>query len=199
VDPAQKVRLSVGAVGLHPDQGEGRAEQATPAYNSTGLIRLHIVAHSDGEEDQRLKLRVRDALLARTGRDLAQQGRDVEGARRILSRSLKEVVDLATDQVRSQGRDYPVKAELGDFPFPERSYGSLVLPAGRYEALRVVIGEGQGSNWWCVLFPPLCVVDGVAKETPQDKGENPSQGIPVKLKVVELLESTKQRWASLWP
>lgn len=129
-----------------------------PVYNPEDLIRLHVVAHSDSEADQDLKRKVRDELV----RDLAPQflaAQDVESARLIARASLGRIQETAARVVKAEGKDYPVGAELGRFAFPARHYGPFMLPAGEYEAVRVVIGDGAGANWWCVLFPPLCFVD----------------------------------------
>ncbi|MDI3279993.1 MAG: stage II sporulation protein R [Bacillota bacterium] len=134
---------------------------ARVAYRPDNLIRLHIVANSDAPSDQALKLRVRDRILAEAAAEL-QGVTSREEARRILAERLPTLILAAQEEVKAAGYDYPVRGELGSFSFPLRRYGEVVLPAGRYEALRLVIGRGTGSNWWCVLFPPLCFlnVDG---------------------------------------
>lgn len=132
--------------------------QSQPAYTSENLIRLHVIANSDSEEDQALKRQVRDALLGKMAPAFSRSGAADE-ARRYIIENLNEIEALAQTTVREAGFDFPVRAEFGVFAFPTKVYGDTVLPAGQYQALRVVIGEGRGQNWWCVLFPPLCFVD----------------------------------------
>lgn len=119
------------------------------------VVRLHILANSDSQEDQALKLEVRDSVLARAEEILmASDGR--REAEESLRRHLEELAALAGETVEAEGYTYPVTVELANTLFPTREYTGFRLPAGDYLALRVVIGEGGGRNWWCVVFPPLC-------------------------------------------
>ena len=113
------------------------------------------LANSDGEEDQALKLLVRDRVLARAT-ELLTQAKDRTEAEALLRAELPELEALAVRELRANGCAYPVTAKLTDTEFPTREYDGFTLPAGEYLALRVVIGEGAGRNWWCVVFPPLC-------------------------------------------
>ncbi|MDA8227302.1 MAG: stage II sporulation protein R [Desulfitobacterium hafniense] len=122
------------------------------------LIRFHVVANSDSTEDQALKRAIRDAILEQVSDRLAQSNSLAE-SRKILIDLMPEMTTIAKDVIRSWDKDYEVQTEYGKAIFPTKSYGSLVLPAGEYEAVRVLIGKAEGSNWWCVLFPPLCFVD----------------------------------------
>lgn len=128
------------------------------AYTKANLVRLHVVANSNSPSDQELKLDVRDRILEVAGK-LVRKSRTQSEAIAALQRNIPQLEGAATDVVRTRGRNYPVKVHLGEFAFPERKYGRLVLPAGTYQALRVTLGEGKGRNWWCVLFPPLCLID----------------------------------------
>ena len=119
------------------------------------VVRLHVLANSDSEEDQALKLLVRDAVLDRTT-EILEQSADRESAEALLRESLPELEALAEETVRANGYDYAVTAELADTAFPTKEYDGFALPAGEYLALRILIGEGAGQNWWCVVFPPLC-------------------------------------------
>ena len=119
------------------------------------VVRLHVLANSDTEEDQALKLLVRDAVLERTT-EILEQSEDRESAEALLRESLPELEVLAEETVRANGYDYAVTAELEDTAFPTKEYDGFSLPAGEYLALRILIGEGAGQNWWCVVFPPLC-------------------------------------------
>jgi len=128
------------------------------AFNTTNLIRLHIMANSDSPEDQELKLAIRDAVLSEVKGYLAHAGTKQE-VWQILSGSLKRIEDAARDAISAHGESYDVKVELGTFAFPSCSYGDLNVPAGDYDAVRVILGSGTGQNWWCVLFPPLCFIE----------------------------------------
>lgn len=119
------------------------------------VVRLHVLANSDSEEDQALKLRVRDRVLERAT-ELLEQSADRQEAEALLRGNLLELENLAAEEIAAAGYDYPVTAELTDTTFPTREYDGFTLPAGEYLALRIVIGEGAGQNWWCVVFPPLC-------------------------------------------
>lgn len=122
----------------------------------SGFIRLHVVANSDSDEDQALKLKVRDAVLPAVAEMLADCT-DVEDAKLVLSRNSGLLVQTAAQVVGNEGVGQSVSVHLGQEYYPTRGYDGLRLPAGTYESLRIVIGEGAGHNWWCVLFPPLCV------------------------------------------
>ena len=128
------------------------------APTSDQLIRFHVLANSDNEQDQALKRAVRDAILKAVSPKLAAS-KSLDESRQILKQVRPEIESIGRSVVKMWGKDYSVRTEFGHSSFPTKSYGSLVLPAGDYEALSVVIGKGQGSNWWCVLFPPLCFVD----------------------------------------
>ena len=119
------------------------------------MIRLHVLANSDSEADQALKLEVRDAVTERT-EILLERVADRQEAERILRRHLTELEQVAKDTVRAAGYVYDVNVELSMTDFPTKEYDGFSLPAGEYLALRVLIGEAAGQNWWCVVFPPLC-------------------------------------------
>lgn len=119
-------------------------------------VRLHVVANSDSEADQAQKLRVRDAVLQTVG-DLTADCQSADEARSVISESLEQIEAAAEETLCREGCDRPVRATLGIEPFATRYYDTFTLPAGQYPALRVTIGEGRGRNWWCVVFPSLCV------------------------------------------
>ena len=122
---------------------------------SGAVLRLHVIANSDGEADQRIKLAVRDALL-KESEALAAAGNKQQAEHRT-ARLLNRFQQIAARAVRANGGSDPVRVSLERASFPTRTYGSVTLPAGNYDALRVVIGKGEGKNWWCVMFPPLCL------------------------------------------
>lgn len=119
------------------------------------VVRLHVLANSDSEEDQALKFHVRDQVLERATGILETAGNRAE-AEEALRAELPELERVAEKEIRARGYTYSVTAELTEATFPTREYEDFTLPAGDYLALRVVIGAGEGQNWWCVVFPPLC-------------------------------------------
>ncbi|MGI5911284.1 MAG: stage II sporulation protein R [Syntrophomonadaceae bacterium] len=121
------------------------------------VMRLHVIANSDSPADQALKLKVKDLIISEMREEFASI-KTAADAKRIALSKQEEIKQLAQSMVASHGYDYPVEVYIGQFDFPTKSYGNLVFPQGRYEAVRVVLGEGAGKNWWCVLFPPLCMV-----------------------------------------
>ena len=146
------------------------------------VLRLHVIANSDDPADQALKLAVKDEIVAVmkqefTGLDNADQ------ARQIASQDIPRIKDLAETKIKASGYDYPVQVTVGEYDFPTKSYGNLVFPSGKYQAVRVIIGEGQGKNWWCVLFPPLCMVSS----SDQGLSLNSPQQAQVTFKCLELL------------
>ena len=119
------------------------------------VLRFHVLANSNAPEDQELKLAVRDQVGTYVGAWLSDSDSLTE-SHRILESHLKEIETCAQKVILEQGYEYDVTASLETCFFPEKKYGSAVFPAGNYQALRVVIGEGKGKNWWCVLYPNLC-------------------------------------------
>ena len=120
------------------------------------VVRLHVIASSDSEEDQARKLRVRDAVLAITA-PLLEDCKTREEAQDLLLAHANDIRAAAERTLASEGRYDTVTVELGMEDYPERSYDSVCFPAGEYLSLRVCIGEAEGQNWWCCLFPPLCL------------------------------------------
>ncbi len=131
---------------------------ATEAALAQSVIRLHVIANSDSAEDQALKLKVRDRIISEA-KGIFDETDSVSCAREQIEDSIEELRKTAMDEVRQNGYDYDVRVSLGMSNFPTKEYGNIILPAGSYEALKIEIGEAEGKNWWCVLFPPLCFVD----------------------------------------
>ena len=166
------------------------------------VIRLHVVANSDSETDQTLKLRVRDRILAEAEALYDPEG-DLEDAYAVLEANLDRLAAAGQAVVEAEGYDYPVTASLGESWFPTKEYTDFALPAGRYTALKIVIGEGGGQNWWCVVFPPLCL-GSVTESTGEaalaggfTEGQvslitGESEGYVVKFKAMELWEQLKE-------
>ena len=122
------------------------------------IIRFHVVANSDSTQDQLLKQQAKDEIIAYM-EPLLKDSTSIEETRYIIKESLPAIKEVAEEVVDKWEKDYEVYVALDEASFPTKSYGDVVLPAGKYEACRVVIGEGKGENWWCVMFPPLCYLD----------------------------------------
>lgn len=165
------------------------------------VLRLHVLANSDTQADQALKLKVRDRVLKEAAA-LLPESATVEEAEQVLAENLALLAGAGAQVVEQEGYSYPVTVQLRDTWFPTKEYEGFALPAGEYRALRVVIGEGEGQNWWCVVFPPLCL--GSASESVQDvaleagmeaqqvallTGE--SEGYVIKFKALELWDRLK--------
>ena len=160
----------------------------------SSVLRMHVLANSDSEEDQALKLKVRDRLLE-VSKEIYSNSTTKEEAVQETNAHLHLLQKEAQKVVASRGFDYPVSVALENTYFTTRTYGDVTLPAGNYQALRVVIGEGEGHNWWCVMFPPLCISAASEDEaqlsdvlTPEQMELVESDGYEVKFKCVELYE-----------
>lgn len=157
------------------------------------VVRLHILANSDSEADQTLKLEVRDAILAETS-ELFESALTKEQAEEAVSEQLNNIEAIAENVMRSRGYNYDAKAELVNMFFETRVYGDTMMPAGRYDAVRVKIGEAKGKNWWCVMFPPLCLPAASEKSDAelgiQNLGSEPKY-VP-KFAILELVEKLTQ-------
>lgn len=127
---------------------------------SNSVLRLHIIANSNSPEDQQLKLKVRDRIIEESSY-LFENVSSRQEAMDTAILNTEKILSIARDEIKSQGFDHEVSAEIGQFPFPTRMYGEITLPSGRYTALRLKIGNAKGENWWCVMYPPLCFADGV--------------------------------------
>lgn len=138
-------------------QGEDGQVKTGAPYS--GIIRFHVRANSDSQADQELKLAVRDDVISLLKPILSECGSVAESRRTIL-RNLQNIYTTCVDTITEQGYDYPVKVYLTQEEFPEKTYGELTFPEGEYQALRIDIGEAKGQNWWCVMYPPLCLIDG---------------------------------------
>ena len=125
---------------------------------SQKLLRFHVVANSDSQEDQAVKLQVKENILSLLSPSLAY-AETKEEAKEIISANMEAITETAQNTLRENGFSYSAAASLCWCDFPVKTYGDLTFPAGTYEALRIVLGEGAGKNWWCVMYPPLCFVD----------------------------------------
>ncbi|MGI6773198.1 MAG: stage II sporulation protein R [Acutalibacteraceae bacterium] len=167
----------------------------------TNVLRLHILANSDSEADQALKLIIRDKLLTE-GADVFDGSVTADNAADKIAEASERLKAVAEQTAKENGFDYEVKIEVTEEYFDTRSYENVTLPAGRYKAVKVIIGEGAGKNWWCVMFPPLCLP--AAEENDErdvkidailtDSGVRLIESNPkfeVRFKIVEIYEKIK--------
>lgn len=168
-------------------------EAEAAVYDDT--VRLHILANSDSEEDQALKYEIRDEVLQNFGTQLSAL-ESAEDAEDMLGGLLDEIEEFCKDEIQERGYSYDVEASLGEEWYDTRKYDSFTLPKGVYTSLRIIIGEGGGKNWWCVMFPPLCLDaatesapadDAVKKYTDEEFILVSSNGYNVKFKMLELI------------
>ena len=172
---------------------------------SDSVFRLHILANSDSEEDQNLKIKVRNRLLEYMNlicNNCTSKSEAISTAKQHED-TFKEI---ALKTIKDEGYNYDVKIQIGNFNFPTKKYGDITLPSGYYDALRVEIGEAKGHNWWCVMFPPLCFVDvssgiisdeskNLLKNNLSDEefalvSENSNKDIKFKFKLLEIFTNT---------
>ena len=168
---------------------------------SNSVFRLHVLANSDSEEDQKLKLKVRDSLLEYMN-NICKNCSTKQEAISIANEHKNEFQNIAEQTIIENGFNYNVNININNFYFPTKDYGDISLPAGYYDALRVEIGEAEGKNWWCVMFPSLCfidvssgIVDGEAKGNLEKNLNTESYKVisdsntefEVKFKIIELL------------
>jgi len=151
-----------------------------------GVFRLHVIANSDSAEDQAAKLAVRDAILSYE-RDMWSVSSAAETKARLMEdgAGLCAAIDKA---LAEYGMDYGAELHIGRYDFPDREYAGTVYPAGEYEALRVILGEGAGKNWWCVMFPPLCIL-----ETPDGEIEKENKFDSLIVKLIREVKSGEEQ------
>lgn len=137
---------------------------------SDKLIRFHVLANSDTDVDQELKMKVRDEVLKYIS-PILDESNSLEESREILKLEDSNIINIAEEVIKEEGFDYSVETTLTRENFPVKEYGNIVLPQGEYEAYRILIGDGEGQNWWCVMFPPLCFVDVTKGQVAYDKTE----------------------------
>lgn len=173
---------------------EGKAQPVNTLLSQNEFIRFHVIAHSDSPFDQAVKLKVRDKVLEYLSPKLEGASSAV-GAREVIVRHRETIIRIADQVLAENGVGYRAGLEVGVYDFPLKVYGSLIVPAGKYEAVRITLGEAQGKNWWCVLFPPLCFIDinstvavqPVPVSAPIADPEQRKSKIEFKWKLVELL------------
>ncbi len=132
------------------------------------VIRLHVLANSDENYDQQLKIKVKDSVIKMLENEL-NNSISKDETRIILLQNLNKIEQKAKQIIEENGYNYNVSAKITFDYFPTKQYGDIILPAGEYEALKIEIGEAKGQNWWCVMFPPLCFIDVSVKEVPKEE------------------------------
>lgn len=155
-----------------------------PSNQYSGIIRLHVIANSDSAEDQALKLKVRDQIIKEVGS--LEQSKDIQQSRSYLANHLGDMEKTAAKVIAENGKQYGAEADLGVRWIPAKTYGDMYFPAGNYEALNLTLGDGKGQNWWCVLFPPLCLIEEDEKAM-DELGYTEDQQIEIKSKLMEIL------------
>lgn len=172
-------------IGIIPTESEGAIYEDT--------VRLHILANSDSKEDQELKLYLRDEIINEFGCELSIF-ESADSAKEELKRKLGEIEEFAGERIRKAGYSYSVRAELCEEWYETRDYGEFSLPKGEYSSLIIKIGEGAGENWWCVMFPPLCL-----DASTSDKGYTASESMliskkySIKFKTLELISEISRK------
>lgn len=146
------------------------AEQRRQQDIAEEILRLHVVANSDSEEDQALKMEVKESIVTYL-RGIMGDAKSVEEARLEIQKRLPAIEDLAREKMKMEGYDYEADAVLGKCYFPVKEYGDMTFPAGEYEALKVNLGKSAGKNWWCVMYPTLCFVDSTYQIVPETSKE----------------------------
>lgn len=167
------------------------------------VLRMHILANSDTEYDQNLKLRVRDKLLENSD-EIFSGCENLEEMKIRANEKLDDINDIVLDVIHANGYDYAASTQLVNMEFDTREYGDITMPAGKYDALRITIGEAQGHNWWCVMYPPLCIPAAEKVESDEQAAEdyfeaeeldimkNPEK-YEVRFKCVELFRELKEK------
>lgn len=139
--------------------------EKTQEHMAEEVLRFHVLANSDSKEDQNLKMKVKDTVVSWMEEEM--DTKSLAQTKAFIRSHLPQIEALAEETIQKEGYSYPVRASLEWTDFPEKTYGDITFPAGTYEALRIQIGEAQGHNWWCVLYPSLCFIDSVHAVIPE--------------------------------
>ena len=171
------VAVAIGILGTAAISSDISGINEASAYSNTDpdiqadiakkILRFHVIANSDSEEDQSLKLKVKDAVVEYL-KPLLSDTMTLDESESVVNAHLSDILDLASAVISENGYEYSVSGEITECYFPVKSYGDIVLPAGNYTAFRITIGNADGKNWWCILYPPLCFVDASYGIVPDD-------------------------------
>lgn len=194
---------SIYAYGAARGAAPGGASGRVPEEYS-GIVRFHVIANSNSDYDQEMKLAVRDRVLEEMNKKLIAETvssydggetvtakLDIDEVKDLITENLDEIESIAEEVIKEYGSDYDAHAELGVRFIPKKTYGEVTFPAGNYEALNITIGEGAGENWWCVLFPPLCLIDPTGETLDGIETDGIGEGtseIQLKFKTQEIIE-----------
>ncbi|MGL5414194.1 MAG: stage II sporulation protein R [Clostridium sp.] len=185
--------LSVIGIGLFiENKSEGiENDGITYSYSDVKdkLIRFHVLANSDSNEDQELKMKVKNEVIKYMD-TILKKSKSLDMTRALLKENESKIIDIAEGIIKEEGYEYSVKIEFKKENFPEKIYGNIILPQGEYEAFRILIGDYKGENWWCVMFPPLCFTDVTKgeisyEETEEKMRESLGEGIAYEEEKVE--------------
>ena len=185
--------------------GQRQSDEAMAARIAPEILRFHVLANSDSDEDQQLKLRVRTLLLDSIYEKLGENA-SLDDTKEYVLANKDSLEQEAEDYMKAEGYDYPAHMEVTECYFPTKTYGDMVFPCGTYDAVRVEIGKGKGHNWWCVLYPSLCYTDSIRAVVPDSSREilresldaadyqallkkQPEVHIRIRSKFLELLEN----------
>ena len=166
--------LIIGAFSFTNNKGVQADQMINDISNK--IIRFHVLANSDLDEDQELKLKVRDEVIKYMS-PILDKSKSLDESREILKNNQDKVIEIAEKVIKEEGYNYSVRTELKRENFPVKTYGNITLPEGEYEAFRILIGEAKGQNWWCVMFPPLCFVDMTKGQISYDESEEKLEGV----------------------
>lgn len=200
--------VTIGTIHIYGEMNN--VEKLSNNYKDK-LIRFHVLANSDSEKDQELKLKVRDEVIKYL-QPMLEKSRSIQESENIILKESNNLKNISKNIIEENGYNYDVKVNLEYSKFPAKQYSNVVLPAGEYKSLRIIIGEGEGKNWWCVMFPPLCFVDennGVIDKETDEKlqdvlteeeyeliaGENlnKAENKKMKFKIVEIIDKFKNK------
>ncbi|WP_066871751.1 stage II sporulation protein R [Clostridium mediterraneense] len=166
--------LIIGAFSFTNNKGVQADQMINDISNK--IIRFHVLANSDSDEDQELKFKVRDEVIKYMS-PILDKSKSLDESREILKNNQDKVIEIAEKVIKEEGYNYSVRTELKRENFPVKTYGNITLPEGEYEAFRILIGEAKGQNWWCVMFPPLCFVDMTKGQISYDESKEKLEGV----------------------
>ncbi|MCC9022636.1 stage II sporulation protein R [Bacillus nakamurai] len=183
--------LSGALAGLTKEE-TAQASANEPVVIPDEAIRLRILANSDDDKDQKLKRQIRDAV----NKEITGWVKDItsiEEARRLIRSKLPEIKEIAKETMKKKGMHQSVSVDFNKISFPTKLYGNMVYPAGKYEAILITLGEGEGANWWCVLFPPLCFLDFSNGEAVKDQEDKNQQQEETQKQTAKALDDLKEK------
>lgn len=155
------------------------------------VVRFHVLANSDTNLDQTVKIKVKDEVIKYV-QPLLKNSKSLDESKKILNENKENIINIADKTLKESGQDYTATAEIKKVDFPVKSYGDIVFPSGEYEAFRIILGKGEGKNWWCVMFPPLCFVD-VKNAVADEKMEKELEKVLSKSEMESVMQDKKEK------